>query len=145
MLSRLLERLFRRGPIRNKEDGSSFQRYLKSFFHAIEGFVYCVRYEHNMIIIIISTILVVLFGFLFRISAGEWLFVISMIGAVTACEMINSSIEAAVDLVTSDIKPLAKIAKDAASSATLVLSATSLIGALIIFAPKIYDFIIYVI
>lgn len=145
MLSRLLERLFRRGPIRNKEDGSSSQRYLKSFFHAIEGFVYCVRYEHNMIIIIISTILVVLFGFLFRISAGEWLFVISMIGAVTACEMINSSIEAAVDLVTSDIKPLAKIAKDAASSATLVLSATSLIGALIIFAPKIYDFIIYVI
>lgn len=145
MLSRLLERLFRKGPVRNKEEGSSFQRYLKSFFHAIEGFVYCVRYEHNMIIIIISTILVTLFGFLFRISAGEWLFVISMIGAVTACEMINSAIEATVDLVTSEINPLAKIAKDAASSATLVLSVTSLVGALIIFIPKIYDFIITIV
>ena len=142
MLTRLLERLFKKVPVRNKEDGSSLQRYLKSFYHAIEGFVYCVRYEHNMIIIIISTILVILFGFLFRINAGEWLFVISMIGAVTACEMINSAIEAAVDLITSEINPLAKIAKDAASSATLVLSITSLIGALIIFAPKIYDFII---
>ena len=142
MLTRLLERLFKKGPIRNKEDGSSLQRYAKSFFHAIEGFVYCLRYEHNMIIITIATILVIAFGLFFKISGGEWLFVISMIGAVTACEMINSSVEAAVDLVTSDIKPLAKIAKDAASAATLVLSITSLIGALIIFIPKIHMFII---
>ena len=105
----LLERLFRKGPIRNKEEGSSLQRYGKSFFHAIEGFIYCLRYEHNMIIIIIATILVTACGFIFNISGGEWLFVISMIGAVTACEMINSAIEATVDLVTSDIKPLAKI------------------------------------
>ena len=32
-----------------------------------------------------------------------------MIGAVTACEMINSAIDATVDLVTSEIKPLAII------------------------------------
>ena len=135
----LLERLFRKGPIRNKEEGSSLRRYAKSFFHAIEGFIYCLRYEHNMIIIIIATIMVTIFGFYFHISVGEWLFVISMIGAVTACEMINSAIEATVDLVTSDIKPLAKIAKDAASAATLVLSITSLIGAIIIFTPKIIN------
>lgn len=137
----LLERLFRRGPIRNKEEGSSLQRYGKSFFHAIEGFIYCLRYEHNMIIIIIATILVTTFGFVFKISGGEWLFVISMIGAVTSCEMINSAIEATVDLVTSDIKPLAKIAKDAASAATLILSITSLIGGIIIFLPRIIDMI----
>lgn len=135
----LLERLFKRGPIRNKEEGSSLQRYGKSFFHAIEGFIYCLRYEHNMILIIFATILVTAFGFIFNISGGEWLFVVSMIGAVTACEMINSAIEATIDLVTSDIKPLAKIAKDAASSATLILSITSLIGALIIFIPRIID------
>ena len=137
----LLERLFRKGPIRNKEAGSSLQRYGKSFFHALEGIVYCTRYEHNMVIIITAAILVTIFGFVFRISAGEWLFVVSMIGAVTASEMINSSIEATVDLVTSDIKPLAKIAKDAASSATLILSITALIGALIIFVPKIIELI----
>lgn len=136
----LLEMIFKKGPKRNKEKGTSLQRYMKSFVHAIEGFIYCLKNEHNMIIIIISTILVVSFGFIFGISTGEWLFVISMIGAVTACEMINSSIEATVDLVTSEIKPLAKIAKDCASTATLVLSITSLIGALIIFIPKIIVF-----
>jgi len=138
----LLGRLFKKGPVRNKEAGSALKRYAKSFFHALEGFVYCVRYEHNMIIIITAAILVTIFGFFFHISVGEWLFVISMIGAVTACEMINSSIEAAVDLTTSEIKPLAKIAKDAASSATLILSITSFIGALIIFIPKIQEYIL---
>ena len=96
----LLGRLFKKGPVRNKEEGSALKRYAKSFFHAIEGFIYCLRYEHNMIIIIIATIMVTIFGFL---------------------------------------KPLAKIAKDAASAATLILSITSLIGALIIFIPKIIN------
>ena len=139
----LLERLFKKSPKRNKEEGTRLQRYMSSLFHAIEGLSYCIRYEHNMIIILIATTLVTLFGFLFQIDAGEWLFVVSMIGAVTASEMINSSIEATVDLITTEKKPLAKIAKDTASAATLVLSITALVGALIIFIPKIYDFIIF--
>ena len=53
-------------------------------------------------------------------------------------------IEAAVDLTTSEIKPLAKIAKDAASSATLILSITSFIGALIIFIPKIQEYMLVI-
>ena len=53
-------------------------------------------------------------------------------------EMINTSIEATIDLVTNQIHPLAKIAKDTASSATLVLCIVSLIGGCIIFIPKIF-------
>ena len=37
----LLGRLFKKGPVRNKEEGSALKRYAKSFFHAIEGFIYC--------------------------------------------------------------------------------------------------------
>lgn len=137
----LLERIFRKTPKRNKEDGTSVERYGKSFIHAIEGIIYCVRYEHNMIIIIISAIIAILSGFFFRINEFEWLFVITMIGVISACEFVNSSIEATIDLVTSDIKPLAKIAKDTASSATLILSITALIGGLIVFLPKVIDLI----
>lgn len=133
----LLERLFRRTPKRNKEKGSALERYRKSFFHAIEGFVYCLRFEHNMIIIVVCTIIVTICGFLCHIHPLEWLFVISMCGAISACEMINSSMEAAIDLITTDIHPLAKIAKDTASSATLVLCITSIVGGCIIFLPKI--------
>ena len=137
----LLERLFRKTPKRNKEEGTSAERYGKSFIHAIEGIIYCIRYEHNMIIIIISAIIAILSGFFFRISEFEWLFVITMIGIISACELINSSIEATIDLVTTDIKPLAKIAKDTASGATLILCITSIVGGLIIFLPKVIQLI----
>lgn len=137
----LLERLFKKSPKRNKESGSRLERYGKSFFHALEGFVYCLRYEHNMIIIIIAAITVTILGFVFRIQPYEWLFIISMCGAVTACEMINSSMEAAIDLTTTTIHPLAKIAKDTASSATLILCITSAIGGCLIFIPKIIEMI----
>ena len=133
----LLERLFRKTPKRNKEEGTSLVRYKNSFFHAIEGFVYCVRYEHNMIIIIIATIIVTILGLILKISSSEWLFIVAICGGITACEMINSSIEATIDLCTKEIHPLAKIAKDTASAATLILCMTSLIGGIIIFLPKI--------
>ena len=61
------------------------------------------------------------------------------IGMVSATEMINTSIEAVVDLETQKYHPLAKIAKDTASSATLIFSITAFIGALIIFLPKILE------
>ena len=137
----LLEKLFKKTPVRNKEEGTSAERYGKSFIHALEGIIYCIRYEHNMIIIIFSAIIVVLCGFFFSISLCEWLFVITMIGVISACEMINSSIEAAIDLTTSEIRPLAKIAKDTASSATLILCITSIVGGLIIFLPKVIQLI----
>ena len=54
-----------------------------------------------------------------------------------ACEMINSAIEAVVDLVTLKDNPLAKIAKDTASAASLILSFVSLVCGIIIFLPKI--------
>ena len=137
----LLGKLFKRTPKRNKEEGTALERYWKSFNHAIEGFLYCLKFEHNMIIIVIASIIVTICGFLFHIKANEWLFVISMFGGITACEMINSSIEAAIDLTTQEIHPLAKISKDTASSATLILCITSIVGGLIIFGPKIVEWI----
>lgn len=137
----LLEKIFKKTPKRIKDEGNFLERYWKSFCHAVNGIIYCIRYEHNMIIIIIAAIVVTILGFVFKISLSEWLFIISMIGSISACEMINSSIEALVDLTTQEINPLAKISKDTASSATLLLCITSLIGGLIIFVPRIIEII----
>ena len=62
-----------------------------------------------------------------------------MFGMVSGSEMINTAIEAVVDLETIKEHPLAKIAKDTASSATLLFSITAFIGALVIFMPKIIE------
>ena len=132
-----LDRFRNKSPKRNKDEGTAIERYEKSFMHAIDGIIYCIKYEHNILIIMAATVLVVLLGFIYEISIYEWLFVLTMIGTISASEMINSSIEATIDLYTTEVHPLAKIAKDTASSATLVLCITALIGGIIIFLPKI--------
>ena len=133
----LLEKIFKKTPKRNKDEGTALERYKKSFFHAIDGIIYCIKYEHNMIIIIVAILIVTILGFVFNISGLEWLFIITMFGGISACEMLNSAVEATVDLYTTSTHPLAKIAKDTASSATLIMCITSLVGGLIIFIPKI--------
>lgn len=134
----LLDKFFKtKSPKRNKDTGTALERYNKSFHHAIDGIIYVTKYEHNMVIIISATILACAFGFIFNISLNEWLFIILICGTISACEMMNSAVEATVDLVTTEIHPLAKIAKDTASSATLVLCITALIGGIVIFLPKI--------
>lgn len=125
--------------IRNKDNGSAAIRYYKSFRHAIDGIIYAFVCEHNMVIILLAAFFTVIAGFVFNISDFEWLFCIIIIGLVMAAEMINTAIEATIDLITDKMHPLAKIAKDTASSATLILSITALVGALIIFLPKVLE------
>lgn len=125
--------------LRNKDTGNFIEKYIKSFGHAISGIWYALKYEHNMIIIFTAAGVVVLAGIYFDIKPYEWLFCIMAIGMVAATEMINTSLEAVVDLTTTKIHPLAKIAKDTASSATLLFSITALIGAIVIFLPKILE------
>lgn len=123
--------------LRNKDTGTRLERYKKSFFHAIDGIIYTIKKEHNMIIILTCAILAVIAGFTFKISSTEWLFMILIIGLIMGTEMINTAIEAIVDLKTLEFHPLAKLAKDTASGATLIFSIVAFIGALIMFVPKL--------
>lgn len=95
--------------------------------------------EHNMIIIIVAALVTTMAGIYFNLNPYEWLFCITMFGCISATEFINTAIEAAIDLTTTEYNKLAKIAKDTASSATLILCVTAFIGALIIFVPKISE------
>lgn len=124
--------------LRNKDKGTKLERYKKSFFHAIDGIIYATKNEHNMAIIIPCMILAIIAGFVFKISNTEWLFMILVIGLVIGTEMINTAIEALVDLETLETNELAKIAKDTASSATLIFSIVAFVGALIMFIPKLF-------
>ena len=113
--------------------GNHLERYIKSFINALNGIKYAIKYEHNFIIIITAIIITCILGIIFKITHIEWCIIIICFGLVFGCELINSALEATVDLVTIERKPLAKIAKDCASGATLIFSIMSLIIGLIIF------------
>ena len=122
---------------RNKDTGNIIERYKKSFHHAVDGIIYAIENEQNILIMMLATFVALIASFLLNISKIELCLVVICIGAVIACEMINSAIEACIDLTTTDEHPLAKTAKDCASGASLVLSIMSIIIAGIIFIPKI--------
>lgn len=123
--------------VRNKDTGNFLVRYWKSFKHAVDGLIYAIENEHNVLIMMLATIIAFVASFVLNVSKVELALVVICIGTVIACEMINSAIEACVDLETTKENELAKIAKDCASGASLVLSVMSLFVAGIVFVPKI--------
>jgi len=111
-----------------------------SFKHAFDGFVYSVRTQPNFRFHLLATFVVALLGIYFSISIIEWLILVFTINTVLAAEMVNTSIEAMVDLITLEHRADAKVAKDVASAMVLVSATLSIIVGLIIFLPKILNF-----
>ena len=114
-----------------------FKRTLRAFGYSWEGIKHAYTQEQSLVVHLTATVLVVIFGIWLQINYYEWFFIIILIGMVVGIELLNTSIEAVVDLMSPEIHPLAKIAKDTASGAVLVLSITAVIGAALIFVPKI--------
>ena len=112
-----------------------------SFKHAIRGIHMVLRSEKNMQIHLIFAILVVFFGFLFCISPVEWMICMLAFGLVMGAELINTSIETIVDLVSPEYHELAGKAKDIAAGAVLTTSIFAAIAGLIIFLPKGIQFV----
>ena len=52
---------------------------------------------------------------------------------------MNTAVEAVVDLVTKERRPLAKLAKDAAAGAVLIAAIMAAIAGMIIFIPKLLE------
>ena len=109
----------------------------KSFGYAFEGIFNTIRSERNMQIHCVMTLCVILAGFICRISWAEWLVCLILFGLVTGFELMNTALEAVVDLVTEEKKPLAKKAKDAAAGAVLSTALFAAVIGLMIFVPKI--------
>lgn len=124
---------------RDKIKVRGLNRIKLSFKYSIDGLKYAYKYEQSMLLHLIATISAVVFGIFFRIEPFEWLVTFLTIGMLLAAELINTAIEAAVDLTTLEINPLAKIAKDCGSAATFVLSIMGFVLALIVYVPYFID------
>lgn len=113
----------------------------ESLNHATDGIDYALNHERNLKIEIFIGILVCIAGFIFKISLLEWLVIVLVISMVISLELVNTSIERTVDLVTKEYKDLAKVAKDVAAGSVLIMSMFSVVIGIIIFLPKIIEFV----
>ena len=111
----------------------------KSFGYAFAGIFAVLTKERNMKIHCAAVVCVMIAGLVFHISPIEWCICLTLFGLVMALEMVNTAVEAVVDLVTEERKPLAKLAKDAAAGAVLLAAIMAAIAGMIIFIPKLLE------
>ena len=117
------------------------KRLVNSFKYAGTGILTAFKEERNMKIHFLTMLIVVILGFVFKINKLDWIFVILFLGTILSVELLNTAIEACVDLVTKEYNPLAKKAKDAGSAAAFSISVLAGIGLLMVYLPHILEFI----
>ncbi|MDR0811898.1 MAG: diacylglycerol kinase family protein [Paludibacter sp.] len=120
-----------------KNTNFSFKKRLKSFAYAFNGLKILLKEEHNARIHLVITILVVVAGFVFKISDYEWTAVLLCIGLVFSLEIINSALENLCDFVSPQKHEIIKKVKDLSAAAVLFSAIISVIIGGIVFLPKI--------
>ena len=120
----------------------SIKKRIKSFRYAFAGLRVLFREEHNARIHAFAAICVVIAGFVFRISAYEWIAVTIVIGMVLSAEAINSSLERTADFVKAERDDRKRDIKDLGAAAVLLTAIAAAIVGLIIFLPKILSLIL---
>jgi len=120
---------------RKKQKG--IKKFLISFKYPIKGLKYAYKNEQNLVVDVGISLIVLIAGFIFKLSNVEWLIVILTIGAVISLELMNTAVEAVVDLVTEEYHPLAKVAKDTSAASVFIIAIISAVIGIIIFLPKI--------
>ncbi len=116
---------------------------INSFKYACMGIKSAIKSERNMKIHVLATLIVIAFGFILGLDPLEWVACIFSIVIVISSEMLNTAIETVVDLVSPNINPLAKKAKDIAAGSVLVMAIGAFLVGLIIFIPKIINILHY--
>ena len=120
-----------------KKRGSGKDPLYKSFSYAFAGIFRTIRSERNMKIHCFAACMVVLFGIFLHLSREEWFTCPILFALVMSLELVNTAVEATVDLATKVYDPLAKKAKDAAAGAVLIAAIFAAIIGLWIFVPKL--------
>jgi diacylglycerol kinase len=108
----------------------------RSFYFAGSGLAYLLKTQRNARIEVAIGAAACAVAAWVKISRAEWAVLIFTIALVLILEGLNTSIEAAVDLASPQIHPLAKAAKDLAAGMVLIASVASVaVGALILGPP----------
>lgn len=111
--------------------------FIRSFGYAFEGIGAALK-GRNFKIIVSLGILAAVGAFILRFSTSEWVLLVLTIDIVITSELLNTSIEAIVDLVSPEIRDKAKIAKDVSVAGVLISSAFAVLMGVLLFLPKIF-------
>lgn len=101
---------------------SELKAFFKAFTYAFSGIVHGIKRERNIRFHLCAAVTVLAFMGFYDLTAVEKCVIFLCIGGVISAELINTAVENAVDMYSTEKSPGAKAAKDCAAGAVLVMS-----------------------
>lgn len=109
----------------------------KSFGYAFSGIKLFFQQEHNALLHVVATILVISLVFIFPVSTVEIILLTFSVGFVWAAELFNTAIEKAMDFISTEKQAPIKYIKDLSAAAVLIAAGTAFVTGLLVFIPKL--------
>lgn len=110
---------------------------IQSFNFAFGGVIHVLRTQRNMRIHFAIAAAVLALAFAFEVSKLELIAVLLSIAFVLIAEMVNTAVEATIDMATTTFDPLAKLAKDIVAGAVLIASVNAVAVGYLVFADRL--------
>ena len=112
---------------------------LESFNVAFEGIIHVLRTQRNMRIHFLIAVAVLIAALAVDVSKIELIVLLLSIAFVLIAEMINTAVEAAVDIASTSFDPMAKLAKDIAAGAVLIAAVNAVAVGYLVFSGQVAD------
>ncbi len=111
----------------------------RSFQYAFSGWWYVIRTQHNAWIHLLVSLIVLGLALWLKLSTGEWAILILTVVMVWMAEFMNTALESLVDLISPDVHPMAKVAKDISAAAVMLGAIAAIIIGLLIMGPPLLE------
>ena len=112
---------------------------LDSFNYATEGVIHALRTQRNLWIHFAIAAGVLIAALAFGVDRLELMVLLLAITFVLVAELVNTAIEAAVDVASTSFDPMAKLAKDIAAGAVLIAALNALAVGYLVFSGAVAD------
>jgi diacylglycerol kinase len=112
---------------------------IKSFRYAFQGLSTAITNEPNFRIHLFFAVFALTLGLILKLHYIEWLLLAFTIFYVLTLELLNTVLESMVNLVSPEMNPYAKIAKDVSAACVLLGAFMSIIVGISLFLPKIVN------
>jgi diacylglycerol kinase (ATP) len=112
---------------------------LESFNFAFEGVIHVLRTQRNLRIHFAVAFAVLIAAVAVGVDRIELIALLISISFVLIAEMLNTALEAGIDVATTSFDPLAKLAKDIAAGAVLIATVNAVAVGYLVFSDKIVN------
>ena len=115
------------------------QSIFESFNNATEGVIHALRTQRNLWVHFAIAAGVLVSAVAFGVSKIELMVLLVAITFVLVAELVNTAIEAAVDVASTSFDPMAKLAKDIAAGAVLIATLNAAAVGYLVFSGSVAD------